>query len=240
MIKCAKMIPNVYTCLLVSVFFRVGLSRREVEMGTFLPEDIYVNKDAGETGRYYVTLESGDKYLCRYGNASASFLDSPAFSEECYYKNKDVLTYIEKNTGLFPYYHSVNLRPPGCGSLPNVTGAGGKWACPRGVSPSSVPVYESCHLKCISGASIKVRCTEKLEFDSLASHKCPIESTSQTEKVTETSRIFFSIASTLPSIGETHTEEKTETSRNFLFNASTVSSAVESMYSIIFHCNEKM
>ncbi|XP_062580364.1 uncharacterized protein LOC134242294 isoform X2 [Saccostrea cucullata] len=134
-------------------------------METVPPEDIFVDKDAGETGRYYVTLESGDKYLCRYGNASASLLDSPAFSEECYYQNKDELTDIEKNTRLYPYYHSVNLRSPGCGPLPNVSAGTGEWACPKGVSVSSVPVYVSCLFQCFNGATVKIRCTEKLKWN---------------------------------------------------------------------------
>ncbi|XP_061164142.1 uncharacterized protein LOC133173202 [Saccostrea echinata] len=143
-------------------------------MGTLPQQDIYVDRDGGETGRYYVTLESGNKYSCHYGDANPNLIDSPAFSEECYNQNKHVLTDIENNTGQFPYYRSANLtRSPGCGPLPNVTSGTGEWVCPKGVSLSSVPVYVSCLFQCLNGTTnIKVRCTEKLKWDNNLSGVC--------------------------------------------------------------------
>lgn len=62
-----------------------------------------------------------------------------------------------------PYFWFI-----GCGPLPVVND--GKWECPNGVSPLSVPVYESCRILC-KGDSVqkrtivKVRCTETLKWD---------------------------------------------------------------------------
>ncbi|XP_061164300.1 uncharacterized protein LOC133173325 [Saccostrea echinata] len=169
-------------------------------MGTLPTPHFYVDRENGETGRYYVTLPStGNKYLCYYDKASSLHIKN-AFSEPCYEQNKEILTDTENTTKTYPYFFSKVGEPPGCGSLPNVTGAKDEWACPRGVSPLSVPVYESCHLQCFDGASIKVRCTEKLKFDGLTSHMCRIET--RTDKTIKTSSIFFSTASTVPSSAE--------------------------------------
>lgn len=72
----------------------------------------------------------------------------------------------------------------GCGPLPVVKD--GEWECPGDVSSLSVPVYESCHIVCKGDsvqtrALVKVRCTEKLEWDRvLTSNACSVEKSSGT------------------------------------------------------------
>lgn len=127
--------------------------------------EFLIDKDKGETGRYFVS--SGRNYLCHYGRASHMHFPN-AFSEQCYTQNKDLLTEHENSSKTYPYFNSSVGTPPGCGPLPVVND--GKWECPNGVSPLSVPVYESCRILC-KGDSVqkrtivKVRCTETLEWD---------------------------------------------------------------------------
>lgn len=72
----------------------------------------------------------------------------------------------------------------GCGPLPFVKD--GEWECPGDVSSLSVPVYESCHIVCKGDSAqtralVKVRCTEKLEWDRvLTSNACSVEKSSGT------------------------------------------------------------
>lgn len=72
----------------------------------------------------------------------------------------------------------------GCVPLPVVKD--GEWECPDGVSSLSVPVYESCHIVCKGNSAqtralVKVRCTEKLEWDRvLTSNACSVEKSSGT------------------------------------------------------------
>lgn len=72
----------------------------------------------------------------------------------------------------------------GCGPLPVVKD--GEWECPGDVSSLSVPVYESCHIVCKGDSAqtralVKVRCTEKLEWDRvLTSNACSVEKSSGT------------------------------------------------------------
>lgn len=72
----------------------------------------------------------------------------------------------------------------GCGPLPVVKD--GEWECPGDVSSLSVPVYESCQIVCKGDSAqtralVKVRCTEKLEWDrALPSNACSVEKSSGT------------------------------------------------------------
>lgn len=72
----------------------------------------------------------------------------------------------------------------GCVPLPVVKD--GEWECPGNVSSLSVPVYESCHIVCKGDSAqtralVKVRCTEKLEWDRvLTSNACSVEKGSGT------------------------------------------------------------
>ncbi|XP_052674745.1 uncharacterized protein LOC128156595 isoform X2 [Crassostrea angulata] len=127
--------------------------------------EFLIDKDKGETGRYVVS--SDRNYLCHYGRASDMHFQN-RFSEQCYKQNKNHLTEHENRSRTYPYFNPSVGAPPGCGPLPVVNGS--KWECPYGVSPLSVPVYESCRVLC-KGESlqrrtlVKVRCTEKLEWD---------------------------------------------------------------------------
>lgn len=127
--------------------------------------EFLIDKDKGETGRYFVS--SDHNYLCHYGRASDMHFQN-RFSEKCYKQNKNLLTEHENSSRTYPYFNPSVGAPPGCGPLPVVNGS--KWECPYGVSPLSVPVYESCRVLC-KGESlqrrtlVKVRCTEKLEWD---------------------------------------------------------------------------
>uniref|UniRef100_K1QLK0 Uncharacterized protein n=1 Tax=Magallana gigas TaxID=29159 RepID=K1QLK0_MAGGI len=112
-------------------------------------------------------VSSDRNYLCHYGRASDMHFQN-RFSEQCYKQNKNHLTEHENRSRTYPYFNPSVGAPPGCGPLPVVNGS--KWECPYGVSPLSVPVYESCRVLC-KGESlqrrtlVKVRCTEKLEWD---------------------------------------------------------------------------
>lgn len=60
----------------------------------------------------------------------------------------------------------------------------GEWVCPNVGSPLSVTVYESCHILCKGDSlqtRVKVRCTEKLEWDRvLLFTACSVEKSSGT------------------------------------------------------------
>lgn len=91
--------------------------------------------------------------------------------KKMYIKYKQQKIDFIKETCELPFCYEMNAFIfffLGCGPLPVVNGS--KWECPYGVSPLSVPVYESCRVLC-KGESlqrrtlVKVRCTEKLEWD---------------------------------------------------------------------------
>lgn len=121
--------------------------------------EFFIDKEKGETGRYLV---SSGPNLCHYGRAShLHFLNT--FSEQCYTQNKDLLTEHENSSRTYPYFYPSVGTPPGCGPLPIVND--GKWECPDGVSPLSVPVNESCRILSKGDYVQIVRCTDKLELE---------------------------------------------------------------------------
>eukprot|EP00105_Crassostrea_gigas_P025181 XP_011445674.1 PREDICTED: uncharacterized protein LOC105341074 [Crassostrea gigas] len=141
--------------------------------------EFYIDAKNGETGRYFV---SSGNYLCHYGGANTLENKGGAFSAQCFNQNKNRLSRREEESRTYPYFDSSVGAPPGCGPLPVVKD--GEWECPGDVSSLSVPVYESCHIVCKGNsvqkrALVKVRCTEKLEWDRvLTSNACSVEKSS--------------------------------------------------------------